>query len=281
MIRLWVKHSRFDRARKLVRSMNFPYEIRQTSSSQTIKNSKFSVRTSTNFLGKGILGHLIASKAEILRNAEKMNLDIPAKIPYFKVSQFFVEPENHPRKMFVSEFDLNHAYWAVAYRLGFIGEKTYRKFLTFKTKHFRLIALGMLAKRELVQTFDKNGLRIETKVKTNPLGVKVFKRISFEIANEMNRISCENEDSFRFYWFDNIFFDTTIRKIDTSYSYKQRNEILQVLYLPRRRIRFRFGEREFEIPRVTAYSRTKRQIQISEQESNSYWKNQLMEGAMF
>ena len=246
----WVHSSRYDGFKSQVKVMGFPYEVHSTGSSEYIKNAHYGFITSTHYLGAAILGHLVSCKCEILHNAKEKSLLIPDSVKWYKISDYFMADEP-PRRMFVSEFDLNHAYWSVAYRLGFIGQKTYDKFLRFKTKHFRLIALGMLAKREYVAKFDEKGNRVgSVDVKVNEIGVQIFRRIAWEVAEEMQRLSEARPDAFRFYWFDNIIFDRFTRHLETDYAYKQKDETLQLLFVPKRKVILKLGEREFMFPSV-------------------------------
>ena len=271
MLTYWVRHEHFQAARRFVETMREPYEYRQTSSSQTIKNKKFAIRTSQHYLGRGILGHLIACKAEILKNAKEKELLVPKRMNWFRLSPKF-NVETLPGKMFVSEFDLNHAYWAVAFRLGFISKKTYEKFLTFKTKHFRLIALGMLAKREHIRKYDKFGVQTESKDNVDEIGQLIFRRIAFEVSNEMYRLSETLPIEFHFYWFDNIVFDTTVRKLETSYAYKFREETLETKFLPKKRILLKLGAREFSFSRTAALGTSPLSELFAKQEQVERWK---------
>lgn len=229
-----------------------PYEIHETASSIQIRNSEYRFITSSCQLGLPILGHLNSCKIEILKNAKEKNLLIPSRVRWYKVGEFFIEPERLPGKMFVNEFDLNHAYWVVAYRLGFIGKKTYEKFLGFKTKFFRLLALGMLAKREHVRRFDCFGKQIDSSVIVSETGVQIFRRIAFEVASEMERLSKLHEQEFRFFWCDNIIFDTTIRKLETSFTYKFSTELLELVYKPQHQIFLDLSGRPFSFSRTEA-----------------------------
>jgi hypothetical protein len=248
MIRLWVRHEAFEEAERYVRAMGKPFEIHETSSSRGIKNEACYIRTSEHYLGRAILSHLVCCKAEILANAKDKDLLIPENLRWFDVSKERFGLDLPPRRMFVNEFDLNHAYWRVAFRLGFIGEKTYQKFLSFKTKHFRLIALGMLAKREYIRRFDAEGNEIASETKVDEVGVQIFRRIAYEVTKEMRRLSEANAEEFLFYWFDNIVFTRVIRSLETEYAYRCSPETLRLLYVPRRKFILSLGGREFSFP---------------------------------
>ena len=175
---------------------------------------------------------------------------IPENIKWFSLGSWIEESaELPPRKMFVSEFDLTAAYWTVAFQLGFVSKATFDKFMRFKTKHFRLIALGMLAKREYISRFDESGkLTAPLEVKVDEIGTANFHRVAYEVASEMQRLSMQAPDDFKFFWFDNIVFSRGVRKLETPYGYKQKDETLKLMFIPRRKVLLRLGKRDFSFP---------------------------------
>jgi hypothetical protein len=216
----------FEAVAQQIKEMKRPYMIKTTSSSKLIKNDWRGYVTSAQPLGKAILGHLMSCKTEIQKRAKDIDLTVPANVQWCSVSNYF-ESELTVRSMFVNEFDLSHAYWKAALLLGFISEKTYHKFLKFKTKKFRLIALGMLAKKELRCEFDGDGVELSRKVIVDENGKRIFKRIAFEVASEMKRIAQNNLQDFRWYWFDNCIMSAQTVKVESVYEYKVTKRLMQ------------------------------------------------------
>lgn len=64
----------------------------------------------------------------------------------------------------ITATDLNHAYWRIAYNLGYISKKTYEKGLTLKRKELRLAALANLGAVKEYKVI-KNG-KITESIKT-------------------------------------------------------------------------------------------------------------------
>ena len=52
-------------------------------------------------------------------------------------------------------FDINHAYWRIAYNLGIISEKTYRRGLGSDCKAVRLAALSTLGRKKAFKKYEK------------------------------------------------------------------------------------------------------------------------------
>ena len=107
-----------------VRKMKLSYTTKETSSSRLIKNERISFIASELHLGRAILGHLIGSKCEILKRAKDIDLSVPEGVEWCSVSEYFLT-EQPVRSMYVNEFDLSHAYWKAAFKLGLISEVTY------------------------------------------------------------------------------------------------------------------------------------------------------------
>ena len=212
-----------------IRSQRKPYMVKMTSSSQTIRNADIGYVASQFHLGRGALSNLIHCRSEILKRAKTIDLTVPAEVRWCAVSDYFVS-DQPPRKMFVSEFDLSHAYWRAALMLGFISEVTYHKFLKFKSKRLRLIALGMLAKKQQIVEYDATGKETDRRMVVDEIGQQIFKRISSEVAGEMQRLSQVHEQDFRFYWMDNLVVAGGVRSIESPYEWRRDERLMDFKY---------------------------------------------------
>lgn len=76
----------------------------------------------------------------------------------------FVIEESAEDKRRITGTDLNHAYWRIAYNLGYISKNTYEKGLTVRNKALRLAALSSLGR-------DKEFVKIQNGKITNKLKV--------------------------------------------------------------------------------------------------------------
>jgi len=66
------------------------------------------------------------------------------------------------KKVPIMGIDINACYWNVAYKLGYISEKLYKRGLDDCSKQGLLIAIGCLAKRPLIRIY-KDGALVENK----------------------------------------------------------------------------------------------------------------------
>lgn len=66
------------------------------------------------------------------------------------------------KKIPIMGIDINACYWNVAYKLGYISEKLYKRGLQSCSKQGLLIAIGCLAKRPLIRVY-KDGSLLESK----------------------------------------------------------------------------------------------------------------------
>jgi hypothetical protein len=229
-----------------VRAMKRPYTVKETSSSRVVKNSHIGFVSSEIHLGTAILGHLVSSKCEILKRAKDIDLSVPEGVEWCSVSEYFLT-EQPVRSMYVNEFDLSHAYWKAAFKLGLISEVTYYKFLRFKTKKFRLIALGMLARKQLCVEYAADGTEIGRKIVTSEQGQRIFKRVAYEVACEMKRLAEENRAEFRWYWFDNCIMSNMVKEIHTDFEYRMTEQLMKYS-INRSRFNFDLGGRKFVLP---------------------------------
>jgi hypothetical protein len=238
---------KFNDVSEQIKQMKRPYIIKETSSSKTIKNDWLGFVTSDLPIGRSMLCHLVAVRREILKNAESINIEVPKQVQWYAVSDYFVSGAPI-RKMYVNEFDLSHAYWKGAFNLNLISLKTYEKFLKFKTKKFRLIALGMLARRVILTEYNENNERLSREVVCDEQGRKIFHRIAYEVTLEMQRLAQAYESDFRFYWFDNCVMSSMCNEIKTDYQWRKTERVMSFKYF-KNNFHFNLGEgRKFVLP---------------------------------
>lgn len=108
-------------------------------------------------------------------------------------------------------FDINHAYWRIAYNLGIISENTYRKGLGSDCKAVRLAALSTLGRKKAFKQFEKGGQLDEyliTQEKHDDLSrlYTLIRFTCFEMMYEASEILGEDFDAWKT---DCIYFRDT------------------------------------------------------------------------
>ncbi len=119
------------------------------------------------------------------------------KATYFKINALAVGFEYTG----AVEIDINNAYWRTALLLGFITEELYQAGL-LETKQARLIALGQLAKRQSVFSFDGKTVRQLADI------VDAKKEYAWDLICRGTGdvlLSISRQTDYLFFWVDAIF----------------------------------------------------------------------------
>ena len=120
----------------------------------------------------------------------------------------------------VYNIDLTAAYLYVLKNLEIINDNLFSKLLNLK-KTDRLAAIGMLASKKIIFSYDKNGVLLpETEIKENKQLSNVFYYCVEQVSRLMDACSLILGDSFVFYWVDGIYYtDNSKTGLLTQYLY--------------------------------------------------------------
>jgi len=242
----YISGSDWPSAVQVIVGMRRPYEIKETSNSRLIRNDRTGYLTADLHIQNQMLGRLNSVKAEIYRAADKKEIEVlPA--PFCLTSEYF-NNELPPRTLYVSEVDLCSAYWTAARQMELISQETYERFLKYKTKKFRLIALGMLARRQLIRRFDERNQQIETVINQDERGKEIFRAIASRVSDEMFRLSELYTELFLFYWADNLVALNTLRTVESKFGTRIKSPVLLSFRIERNHFHFLLDGRPFVLP---------------------------------
>ncbi len=136
-------------------------------------------------------------------------------------------------------FDINHAYCRIAYNLGLISEKTYRRGLGSVCKAVRLVALSTLGRKKAFKKYEKGQASKEYVITQDQqeslqLLYTIIRFTCFEIMFEASKILGEDFDAWKT---DCIYFR------DTEDNRKSMDE-----YFTKKGLNYKILE--FEIPEI-------------------------------
>jgi len=98
------------------------------------------------------------------------------------------------------QIDIDHAYWRIAYKLGYIGEKTYLNYLDKKYKLLRNIGLASIISPMILEIYEYRTLQLQI-TENRDIYNTIYKNIRhtcYNILDEItNSIGKENVISYR------------------------------------------------------------------------------------
>ena len=162
--------------------------------------------TSTRFpISKLFLFNIVRRDAAMFLESHE-NVFLPDEYPTAHYNEDY-DDENGS----IIGFDINHAYWRIAYNLGIISEKTYSRGLGSDCKAVRLAALSTLGRQKAFKQY-KNGERLPeyvvTQAKQEDL-TKLYTLIRFSCFEMMFEASKILGDDFDAWKTDCIYFRDT------------------------------------------------------------------------
>jgi hypothetical protein len=162
--------------------------------------------TSTRFpISKLFLFNLVKRDATAFLEAHE-NVFLPEEYPTAYYNEDYEDEEGT-----IIGFDINHAYWRIAYNLGIITEHTYRKGLGTDCKAVRLAALSTLGRQKAFKQFKDGGQLDEylvTQSKTEDLA-RLYTLIRFSCFEMMHDAAVILGDDFDAWKTDCIYFRDT------------------------------------------------------------------------
>lgn len=184
---------------KLIRShKRFQYE--RTSYTRKLKTSHSSIIFNADGCGDSMILSLINQVRNDARKYLERNVDLP-NTPIYFTEMFTVPHENE----IIMKVDLTSAYWKQALRDEIVTEKTNQYFVdTFsdrtgkEQKSIRLKALGSLATRKEVETFD-GGKSVSWEIDEQPTK-QIYMNICRQIDNVMRECRQHCDGCVLYYW---------------------------------------------------------------------------------
>lgn len=149
---------------------------------------------------------------QVKRNSEKLEL---SQQGYTRKDIQYFRFQNLPQGRYtnVAEFDVNSAYWELAYRSGYLREDHYIKGKDVD-KMARLVALGSLATTKRHYWYDGTKFIDKREVEVNEITRSYFFHVAKQLDDIMTAIFSEIPNNQKYlYWVDAFFVDRRAEEI--------------------------------------------------------------------
>lgn len=200
------------------RRLGIPFKVRATNSRMYIYGEMGDYMTGNNKIPMRELVYIDMVKKYIIKNKLYETLPVlkKPKIDYYKHNP---KISSLPDLSNCYEIDLKSAYWEMANKLGLLSPEIYKKASTinpktgqlYMSKLARLAAIGSLARKSRLYTFDEDG-NYTKKRQRSKLTAHLWDNICLRVATIMNDAIKASGDGFIFFWVDAIFVSSSSSK---------------------------------------------------------------------
>lgn len=190
-----------------VKSQKLEYLVKATSESTIIitPNTKYIYVHSSNFPRNKLFMFNNVRRDAVKWVEQNDNLAMP---PKHKANKYNFDYDDSYGN--IIGFDINHAYWRIAYQKGMISKKTYEAGLDPQCKALRLATISVLGRKLEYDKYDNGGKQEVVVVRDEDPRLKaVFKYVRFYCYQMMFNLSVMLKEDFDCWKTDCIYFRDT------------------------------------------------------------------------
>ncbi len=193
-------HEQVRKTLLMYRRFKVPYTFEVQNETISVKSPAGSYSTINKSYSIEEINFIKKVKQCIVKNGIHHNFEKPdSKVMYFKYGKC-LKPGEVIKDCI--NIDLTGAYWQTAYMLDMIPPDIYKEGLNIK-KQVRLAAIGSLAKKKRVYTFD--GVKLVDKTISRSETEHLWDVICHHVGSLLMKVAKECGSDFIFFWVDGIY----------------------------------------------------------------------------